>query len=141
MGERDLHSGAPVEGLTSNLIALLHHGLLSEPERRALLDTLAKHTLRAPWGTRSTTSDDPLYDPDSYATTKVRTATYGARRRVLELRKSYVVSAAPWCCDVVRARDDAGVMGTLISIPIRAVSLGTPHNHRAVSVGSSAGVG
>ena len=62
-----LHSGAPVEGLTSSLIALLHHGLLSEPERRALLDTLANPTLRAPWGMRSTASDDPLYDPDSYA--------------------------------------------------------------------------
>jgi glycogen debranching enzyme len=52
-----LHSGAPVEGLTSSLIALLHHGLLSEPERRALLDTLANPTLRAPWGMRSTASD------------------------------------------------------------------------------------
>ena len=62
-----LHSGAPVEGLTGSLIALLHHGLLSEPERRALLDTLANSTLRAPWGMRSTASDDPLYDPDSYA--------------------------------------------------------------------------
>jgi glycogen debranching enzyme len=62
-----LHSGAPVEGLTSSLTALLHHGLLSEPERRALLDTLANPTLRAPWGMRSTASDDPLYDPDSYA--------------------------------------------------------------------------
>jgi glycogen debranching enzyme len=62
-----LHSGAPVEGLTNSLIALLHHGLLSESERRALLDTLANHTSRAPWGIRSTASDDPLYDPDSYA--------------------------------------------------------------------------
>ena len=62
-----LRSGVPVEGLTNSLIALLHHGLLSEPERRALLDTLAKPTLRAPWGVRSTASDDPLYDPDSYA--------------------------------------------------------------------------
>ncbi len=62
-----LRSGAPVEGLTNSLIALLHHGLLSEPERRALLDTLARPTLRAPWGIRSTASDDPLYDPDSYA--------------------------------------------------------------------------
>ena len=61
-----LHSGAPVEGLTNSLIALLHHGLLSEPERRALLDTLAKPTLRTPWGMRSTASDNPLYDPDSY---------------------------------------------------------------------------
>ena len=61
-----LHSGAPVAGLTNSLIALLHHGLLSETERRALLDTLANPTLRAPWGMRSTASDDPLYDPDSY---------------------------------------------------------------------------
>jgi glycogen debranching enzyme len=62
-----LHSGAPVEGLTNTLIALLHHGLLSDAERRALLDTLASPTLRAPWGIRSTANDDPLYDPDSYA--------------------------------------------------------------------------
>ena len=61
-----LHSGAPVEGLTNSLIALLHHGLLSETERLALLDTLARPTLRAPWGMRSTASSDPLYDPDSY---------------------------------------------------------------------------
>jgi glycogen debranching enzyme len=62
-----LRSGAPVLGLTNSLIALLHHGLLSEPERRALLDTLASPQLRAPWGIRSTASDDPLYDPDSYS--------------------------------------------------------------------------
>lgn len=62
-----LRSGAPVEGLTGSSIALLHHGLLSEAEQRALLDTLSKPTLRAPWGIRSTASDDPLYDPDSYA--------------------------------------------------------------------------
>jgi glycogen debranching enzyme len=62
-----LQSGAPVEGLTNALIGLLHHGLLSGPERRALLDTLANPTLRARWGIRSTASDDPLYDPDSYA--------------------------------------------------------------------------
>ncbi|MDQ6634640.1 MAG: hypothetical protein M3Z10_07760, partial [Gemmatimonadota bacterium] len=62
-----LRSGAPVEGLTSSLIALLHHGLLSESEQRALLDTLANPTLRAPWGIRSTAIDNPLYDPDSYA--------------------------------------------------------------------------
>lgn len=61
-----LHSGAPVEGLTNSLIALLHHGLLSETERRALLDALANPTLMAPWGMRSTASNDPLYDPDSY---------------------------------------------------------------------------
>ena len=62
-----LQSGAAVEGLTNGLIALLHLGLLSEPEQRALLDTLTNPTLRAPWGIRSTASDDPLYDPDSYA--------------------------------------------------------------------------
>jgi glycogen debranching enzyme len=62
-----LQSGAPVKGLTNSLIALLHHGLLSDAERRALLDTLANPTLRARWGIRSTASDDPLYDPDSYA--------------------------------------------------------------------------
>jgi len=60
-------SGAPVEGLTSSLIALLQHGLLSEKEQRALLDTLANPTRRAPWGIRSTATDDPRYDPDSYA--------------------------------------------------------------------------
>ena len=62
-----LRSGAPVEGLTGSLIALLHHGLLSAPEQRALLDTLSRPTYRAPWGIRSTPSDDPHYDPDSYA--------------------------------------------------------------------------
>jgi hypothetical protein len=62
-----LRSGAPVEGITGSLIALLHHGLLGEPERRALLDALASPSYRAPWGIRSTPNDSPLYDPDSYA--------------------------------------------------------------------------
>ena len=62
-----LRSGAPVEGLTGSSIALLHHGMLGEPERRALLDELASPSYRAPWGIRSTASDSPLYEPDSYA--------------------------------------------------------------------------
>ncbi|HET7450463.1 MAG TPA: hypothetical protein VFJ78_07670 [Gaiellaceae bacterium] len=62
-----LRSGAPVEGLTSSLIALLHHGLLSESEQRALLDTLASPPFRAAWGIRSTPTNDPHYDPDAYA--------------------------------------------------------------------------
>jgi glycogen debranching enzyme len=62
-----LHSGKPVEGLTGSLIALLHHGLLSDAEQRALLDTLSRPSYRAPWGIRSTPNDDPLYDPDAYA--------------------------------------------------------------------------
>ena len=62
-----LRSGAPVEGLTGGLIALLHHGLLGAPEQRALLDRLASPSYRTPWGIRSTPSDSPLYDPDSYA--------------------------------------------------------------------------
>jgi glycogen debranching enzyme len=62
-----LRSGAPVEGLTGSAIALLHHGMLGEPERRALLDELESPSYRAPWGIRSTSSDSPLYDPDSYA--------------------------------------------------------------------------
>ena len=62
-----LHSGAPIEGLTGSSIALLHQGLLGEPERRALLDELASPPYRTPWGIRSTASDSPLYDPDSYS--------------------------------------------------------------------------
>jgi len=62
-----LKSGAPVEGLTASAIALLHRGLLSEPEQRRLLDALASPSYRTPWGIRSTPSDSPLYDPDSYA--------------------------------------------------------------------------
>jgi len=62
-----LRSGAPVEGLTGSLIALLHHGLLGEPEQRALLDALASPHYRTPWGIRSTPNDSPLYDPDAYA--------------------------------------------------------------------------
>lgn len=62
-----LRSGAPVEGLTGSLIALLHHGLLGESEQRALLDALASPRYRAPWGIRSTPNDSPLYEPDSYA--------------------------------------------------------------------------
>jgi glycogen debranching enzyme len=61
-----LQSGAPVEGLTNASIALLHHGLLGEPEQRALLDALASPSYRARWGVRSTPRDSPLYDPDSY---------------------------------------------------------------------------
>jgi len=62
-----LRSGAPVEGLTSSLTALLHDGLLSATEQSAVLDALASPTYRAPWGIRSTPADSPLYDPDSYA--------------------------------------------------------------------------
>lgn len=62
-----LRSGAPVEGLTGGLIALLHQGLLGEPEQRALLDALAAPHYRAPWGIRSTPNDSPLYEPDAYA--------------------------------------------------------------------------
>jgi glycogen debranching enzyme len=62
-----LRSGAPVEGLTAGLIALLHQGLLGEPEQRTLLDALASPRYRAPWGIRSTPNDSPLYDPDAYA--------------------------------------------------------------------------
>jgi glycogen debranching enzyme len=62
-----LRSGAPVEGLTGGLIALLHQGLLSDAEQRALLDSLASSRYRAPWGIRSTPNDSPLYDPDAYA--------------------------------------------------------------------------
>ena len=62
-----LRSGAPVEGLTGSLIALLHHGLLGEPEQRTLLDALASPHYRAPWGIRSTPNDSPLYEPDAYA--------------------------------------------------------------------------
>ncbi|HEY2853896.1 MAG TPA: hypothetical protein VGJ18_13670 [Gemmatimonadaceae bacterium] len=62
-----LRSGTAVKGLTSSLIALLHQGLLSAPEQRELLDALVSPPYRAPWGTRSTPNDSPLYDPDSYA--------------------------------------------------------------------------
>ena len=62
-----LRSGVPVEGLTGSLTALLHHGLLSDAEKRTLLDQLASPAYRAMWGTRSTPNSSPLYDPDSYA--------------------------------------------------------------------------
>jgi glycogen debranching enzyme len=62
-----LRSGAPVEGVTGSLIALLHHRLLGASEERALLDTLASPSYRAPWGIRSAPRDAPGYDPDSYA--------------------------------------------------------------------------
>jgi glycogen debranching enzyme len=62
-----LRSGAPVEGLTGGLVALVHQGLLGEPEQRALLDALASPRYRAPWGIRSTPNDSPLYEPDAYA--------------------------------------------------------------------------
>jgi glycogen debranching enzyme len=62
-----LRSGAPVLGLTGSLIALLHHGLLGDPEQRAVLDALASSHYRAPWGIRSTPNDSPLYEPDAYA--------------------------------------------------------------------------
>jgi len=62
-----LRSGAPVLGLTGSLIALLHHGLLGEPEQRTLLDALASPHYRAPWGIRSTPNDSPLCEPDAYA--------------------------------------------------------------------------
>jgi hypothetical protein len=41
--------------------------MLSEREQRALVDELASSPYRAPWGIRSTPSNSPLYDPDSYA--------------------------------------------------------------------------
>ena len=62
-----LRSGAPVEGLTGGLIALLHQRLLDDAEQRTLLESLASPRYRAPWGIRSTPNDSRLYDPDSYA--------------------------------------------------------------------------
>lgn len=62
-----LRSGAPVRGLTSSAIALLHQRMLGDIEQRALLDELASPAYRAPWGIRSTPTNSPLYDPDSYA--------------------------------------------------------------------------
>jgi glycogen debranching enzyme len=62
-----LRSGKPVVGLTAALIALLHHGLLEASEQRTLLDALASPSYRTAWGIRSTPSDAPEYDPDSYA--------------------------------------------------------------------------
>ncbi|HMC55112.1 MAG TPA: hypothetical protein VKH19_08090 [Gemmatimonadaceae bacterium] len=62
-----LRSGAPVEGVTGSLIALLHAGMLDSAESRALLARLASPAYRARWGIRSTPSDAPQYDPDSYA--------------------------------------------------------------------------
>ena len=62
-----LRSGAPVVSLTGSSTALLHHGLLGEAEKGALLDELASPPYRARWGIRSTPSDSPLYEPDSYA--------------------------------------------------------------------------
>jgi glycogen debranching enzyme len=62
-----LRSGAPVEGLTGGLIALLHQGLLDGAEQRTLLDSMASPRYRAPWGIRSTPNDSRFYDPDSYA--------------------------------------------------------------------------
>ena len=62
-----LRSGAPVEGLTGSLIALLHHGLLAHSGQRALLEALASPRYRTLWGIRSTPNDSPLYEPDAYA--------------------------------------------------------------------------
>jgi glycogen debranching enzyme len=62
-----LRSGAPVEGITGGLVALLHEGLLDTLAQRALLETLASAPYRSPWGLRSTPTTSPLYDPDAYA--------------------------------------------------------------------------
>jgi glycogen debranching enzyme len=86
-----LRSGAPVEGLTSSLTALLHEGMLSDAEQRTVLDALASPPFRAPWGIRSTPSDSPFYDPDSYArgsvwaigTTDAATAFYESHRSMV----------------------------------------------------------
>src|SRR5205814_3710353 len=60
---RHLRSGAPVEGLTGGLIALLHQRLLDDRARDALLDELASPPYRSAWGIRSTPTNSPYYDP------------------------------------------------------------------------------
>jgi glycogen debranching enzyme len=62
-----LRSGAPVEGLTGGLVALLHLRLLDDSSQRALLDDLSSPAYRAAWGIRSTPTTSPSYDPDAYA--------------------------------------------------------------------------
>ncbi len=62
-----LRSGAPVEGVTGGLVALLHLRLLDDSSQRALLDDLSSPAYRAEWGIRSTPTTSPFYDPDSYA--------------------------------------------------------------------------
>jgi glycogen debranching enzyme len=66
----------------------LHQGLLGDAEQRRVLDALTSPAFRAPWGIRSTPSDSPFYDPDSYArgsvwalgTTDAVMALYEGRR-------------------------------------------------------------
>ena len=97
-----LRSGAPVEGLTGGLVALLHLRLLDDSSQRALLDELSSPAYRAGWGIRSTPTTSPLYDPDSYArgsvwavgTADAVTAFYEGGRP--QIGTSVWLSLVPW---------------------------------------------
>ncbi len=97
-----LRSGAPVEGITGGLVALLHEGLLDSTAQRVLLDDLSSPAYRAPWGLRSTPTTSPLYDPDAYArgsvwaigTADAVTAFYDGGRP--ETATALWLSLVPW---------------------------------------------
>jgi glycogen debranching enzyme len=97
-----LRSGAPVEGVTGGLIALLHLRLLDDSSQRVLLDDLSLPAYRAGWGIRSTPTTSPLYDPDSYArgsvwavsTADAVTAFYEGGRP--DVATSLWLSLIPW---------------------------------------------
>lgn len=61
-----LLSGAPVEGLTTSSVGLLHLGLLNQQETEKVLDGLASPAVLTSWGIRSTPNNAPGYDPESY---------------------------------------------------------------------------
>ena len=97
-----LRSGAPVEGVTGGLVALLHLRLLDDSAQRALLDDLNSPPYRAGWGIRSTPTTSPLYDPNSYArgsvwalgTADAVTAFYEGGRP--DIATSLWLSLVPW---------------------------------------------
>jgi hypothetical protein len=97
-----LRSGAPVEGVTGGLVALLHLRLLDDSAQPALLDDLNSPPYRAGWGIRSTPTTSPFYDPDSYArgsvwalgTADAVTAFYEGRRP--DVATSLWLSLVPW---------------------------------------------
>lgn len=97
-----LRSGAPVEGVTGGLIALLHLHLLDDSSQRVLLNDLSSPPYRTAWGIRSRPTTSPLYDPDSYArgsvwaigTADAVTAFYEGGRR--QIATSLWLGLVPW---------------------------------------------
>jgi hypothetical protein len=64
-------AGTPVADRSIGPIAVVTGGLFSAEQRNSVLDQIASSDFQTDWGTRSKASNDPAFDPNSYASGSV----------------------------------------------------------------------